>query len=61
VEARAKMGNLVELGRAAVNEMPRGTFVVVPECGHIPHMEKPREFQQAVMGFLGGGELGQSH
>lgn len=54
-EARAKMGNFVELGRAAAKEIPRGTLVVVPDCGHIPHIEKPREFEQAIMAFLGGG------
>jgi pimeloyl-ACP methyl ester carboxylesterase len=51
-EARAKLGNFVELGRAAVTEMPHGTLVVVKDCGHIPHMEKPLEFQKALMGFL---------
>ena len=51
-EAREKMGNFVELGRTAVKEMPHGRLVVVPNCGHIPHIEKPREFQQAIMGFL---------
>jgi pimeloyl-ACP methyl ester carboxylesterase len=53
-EARAKMGRFVELGRAAVKDIPHGTLVVVPDCGHIPHIEKPREFQQALTAFLGG-------
>jgi len=55
-EARAKMGDFVELGRAAAKEIPHGTLVVVPDCGHIPHIEKPRDFQQALMGFLRGSE-----
>jgi pimeloyl-ACP methyl ester carboxylesterase len=55
-EARAKMGNFVELGRAAIAEMPHGTLVVVPDCGHIPHMEKPQEFRKALMEFLGGSD-----
>jgi pimeloyl-ACP methyl ester carboxylesterase len=55
-EAREKMGNFVELGRTAVKEMPHGTLVVVPNCGHIPHIEKPQEFQQAIMGFLRGND-----
>jgi pimeloyl-ACP methyl ester carboxylesterase len=55
-EARTKMGNFVELGRAAVKEMPHGTLVVVSDCGHIPHLEKPREFQQALIGFLRSSE-----
>lgn len=53
-EAREKMGNFVELGQTAVKEMPHGTLVVVPNCGYIPHIEKPREFQQAIMAFLRG-------
>jgi pimeloyl-ACP methyl ester carboxylesterase len=55
-EARAKMGHIVELGRAAVQEIPHGTLVVVPDCGHIPHIEKPGEFREALMGFLRGGQ-----
>ena len=54
--ARAKMGNFVELGRAAVKEIPHGTLVVVPECGHIPHIEKPWKFRRALTGFLRGSE-----
>ncbi len=55
-EARAKMGDFVDLGRAAAKEIPHGTLVVVPDSGHIPHLEKPREFQQALMVFLRGSE-----
>ncbi len=55
-EARTKMGHFVELGRAAVKEIPHGTLVVVPDCGHIPHIEKPGEFKQALMGFLRASE-----
>lgn len=55
-DARAKMGDFVELGRAAANEIPHGTLVVVPDCGHIPHIEKPQEFRQTLMGFLRRGQ-----
>jgi len=55
-EARAKMGNFAEMGRAAVKEIPHGTLVVVSDCGHIPHIEKPQEFRKALMGFLQGSE-----
>jgi pimeloyl-ACP methyl ester carboxylesterase len=48
------MGNFVELGRAAAKDIPHGTLVVVPDCGHIPHIEKPHEFQQALTAFLDG-------
>jgi pimeloyl-ACP methyl ester carboxylesterase len=56
VEARAKMSNFVELGRAAAKEIPQGTLVVVPDCRHIPRIEKPREFEQALLAFLGGNQ-----
>jgi pimeloyl-ACP methyl ester carboxylesterase len=56
VEARAKMGDFVELGRAAAKEIPHATLVVVPDCGHIPHIEKPGEFERALMNFLRGSE-----
>ena len=49
---RAEMGDFVELGRAAVKEVPHGRLVVIADCGHIPHLEKPREFQEALLGFL---------
>jgi pimeloyl-ACP methyl ester carboxylesterase len=55
-EARAKMGDFVALGRSAAIEIPHATLVVVSGCGHIPHLEKPREFQQALMAFLRTGE-----
>jgi pimeloyl-ACP methyl ester carboxylesterase len=53
---RAKMGDFVELGRAAVTEMPHGTLVMISDCGHIPHLEKPVEFQQALREFLRGSQ-----
>jgi pimeloyl-ACP methyl ester carboxylesterase len=55
-EARRKMGDFVELGRAAAQEIPHGTLIVVADCGHIPHIEKPREFLQGLMSFLRGSE-----
>jgi len=55
-EARAKMGNFVELGRAAARDIPHATLVVVPDCGHIPHLEKTLEFEQALLGFLRASE-----
>jgi len=53
-EARANMGNFPELARAAEKDIPHASLVVVPDCGHIPHIEKPGEFQQALMSFLHG-------
>jgi hypothetical protein len=31
-----------------------GDFVVVPECGHIPHLEQPRQFLGELLPFLSG-------
>jgi pimeloyl-ACP methyl ester carboxylesterase len=33
-------------------EVPKARLVVVPECGHLPQEEKPREFLRAVDEFL---------
>jgi pimeloyl-ACP methyl ester carboxylesterase len=35
--------------RAAI---PRAEFHVIEECGHIPHYEKPDEFNPILLGFL---------
>lgn len=51
---RAKMGDFVALGHAAVKEMPQGNLIVISDSGHIPHIEKPWEFLQALLGFLSG-------
>jgi len=55
-EARAKMGNFPELARAAAKVIPHAAVVVVPDCGHIPHLEKPGEFQRALTEFLSAKE-----
>jgi pimeloyl-ACP methyl ester carboxylesterase len=38
---RETMGRFPELARQAAKDIPNGTAVVVPDCGHIPHIEKP--------------------
>lgn len=35
-------------------ELPNAQLVVVSECGHVPHEEKPAEYMQAVREFLVG-------
>ena len=32
--------------------IPRSESVVLEECGHIPHVERPQEYFEAVFGFL---------
>jgi pimeloyl-ACP methyl ester carboxylesterase len=33
--------------------IPRARLVTIPNCGHMPEMEKPAEFAEIVRGFLG--------
>jgi pimeloyl-ACP methyl ester carboxylesterase len=46
------MGDLLALSEAAVADIPTATRVIVPECGHIPHIEFPGEFLDAFLPFL---------
>ena len=36
----------------AYMDIPRATRVVVPECGHIPHLEAPSTFLGQLLPFL---------
>ena len=54
-ELREKMGHFPELARQAAKDIPNGSAVVVPDCGHIPHLEKPEIFQKELLGFLKKG------
>ena len=38
--------------RDACDLMPDARLEVIPECGHCPHIEKPREFNGAAIAFL---------
>ncbi len=51
-ELREKMGHYPELARQAAQEIGHASVVVVPECGHIPHLEHPEVFYKALLGFL---------
>jgi pimeloyl-ACP methyl ester carboxylesterase len=48
----ARLGDFVALSEAAARDIPNATRVVVPECGHIPHIEHPAQFLDAFMPFL---------
>jgi pimeloyl-ACP methyl ester carboxylesterase len=48
----ARLGDFVGLSAAAVRDIPRATRVVIPDCGHIPHLEFPDQFLGAFMPFL---------
>ncbi len=43
-EDAARLGDFVQLSAQAAHDIPRCERVVVPECGHIPHLETPDQF-----------------
>jgi pimeloyl-ACP methyl ester carboxylesterase len=47
-------------GEEAVTRLPEGSLELIPNCGHLPHVEQPRTFASIVGRFLGerisGGE-----
>jgi pimeloyl-ACP methyl ester carboxylesterase len=51
-EDAARLGDFVGLSAAASRDIPRATRVVIPDCGHIPHLEFPAQFLAAFMPFL---------
>jgi pimeloyl-ACP methyl ester carboxylesterase len=53
-EVRKTMGNYPELARSAARQIPNqhGSVVIIPRAGHIPHLEKSEQFQQALLNFL---------
>jgi len=46
------MGNFPQLAKEAVSRMPNGKLLVIPNCGHIPHLEQADTFHHAVLEFL---------
>jgi len=52
-ELREQMGHYPELAQQAAKEIGHASVVVVPECGHIPHLEHPEIFYKALLEFLG--------
>jgi pimeloyl-ACP methyl ester carboxylesterase len=44
----------VEQGRRAVERLQRGQLIVIPECGHLPHVEWPERFVATLNAFLTG-------
>jgi pimeloyl-ACP methyl ester carboxylesterase len=45
-------GQYPELGRKAHAAIEGSALVEIPECGHIPHIQKPEQFRKAVATFL---------
>ena len=46
------LGDFPALAAAAAEDIPHGTHVVIPECGHVPHLETPDAFLAAFIPFL---------
>ena len=42
----------IQQAREASNLIPHAKLKVIEKCGHNPHLEKPEEFNQAVLEFL---------
>jgi pimeloyl-ACP methyl ester carboxylesterase len=51
-EAITSLGAWPALGRAAVKDLPDGRLVEINGAGHVPHVEKPDEFEAALETFL---------
>jgi pimeloyl-ACP methyl ester carboxylesterase len=45
-------GQYPELGRKTHAAIKGSILVEVPDCGHIPHIQKPEEFREAVVKFF---------
>ena len=45
-------GQYPELGRKTHAAINGSTLVEVPDCGHIPHIQKPEQFRDAVVNFF---------
>jgi pimeloyl-ACP methyl ester carboxylesterase len=48
----ARLGDFVALSAEAAKDIPRARRVVVPDCGHIPHLEHPGRFLDELLPFL---------
>ncbi len=46
----------VSQARPALARLPKGSLEIIPDCGHLAHVERPDRFVQALDGFLRDGE-----
>jgi hypothetical protein len=60
-----RMPTLVVWGKEAVTLLQEGSLELLPNCGHLPHVEQPQTFASIVSRFLGerisGGEATGLH
>jgi pimeloyl-ACP methyl ester carboxylesterase len=52
VDLRRSLGNVAELAKRASEQIPGARLVLIPNAGHVPHLETPENFFQAVGDFL---------
>jgi pimeloyl-ACP methyl ester carboxylesterase len=52
ISLQSVAGQYPELGRKAHAAIKGSTLVEVPDCGHIPHIQKPDQFRNAVVTFF---------
>jgi pimeloyl-ACP methyl ester carboxylesterase len=48
------------LGKAFVEDIPGAQLLVIDNCGHVPQVEKPAEFNSALLKFLGAARTAQA-
>ena len=51
-EVLGTLGQYPQLGRAAAKDIPNARLVELERVGHIPHLEAPERFHQALLDFL---------
>lgn len=51
-EALETLGRYPELGKQAAKAIPQAKLVELEDAGHIPHLENPTKFMDAVLEFL---------
>lgn len=51
-ESVKDLGNFPELGKKAAQTIPNAKLVAIDQAGHVPHLEVPEIFNQAVIDFL---------
>ena len=51
-EVRGTLGHVADLAGEVIHQVPHGALIIIPDAGHIPHIEQPRRFHQEVLSFL---------
>jgi pimeloyl-ACP methyl ester carboxylesterase len=51
-DVRRTLGQYPQLGKQASRDIPGSKLVELPRVGHLPHLESPAAFHQAVLGFI---------